>query len=116
MFILLELTGYIPPASLRLTPVLSALHLKTKLFDEVKDFYYNNLSDMKKQILFLAAALISVLMACNSENRSSGSDTTSSDTSMSSMSATAPMQDSTSHDTTSTADTTSQNGTQQPKQ
>jgi len=91
------------------------LRLKTKLFDEVKDFYYNNLSDMKKQILFLAAALISVLMACNSENRSSGSDTTSSDTSMSSMSATDPMQDSTSRDTTST-DTTSQNGTQQSKQ
>jgi hypothetical protein len=100
---------------LRLTPVLSALHLKTKLFDEVKDFYYNNLSDMKKQILFLAAALISVLMACNSENRSSGSDSTSSDTSMSSMSGTDPMQDSTSRDTTST-DTTTQNGNQQPTQ
>lgn len=115
MFLLRDLMGINTPLSLRLTPVLSALHLKTKLFDAVKDFYYNNLSDMKKQILFLAAALISVLMACNSENRSSGSDSTSSDTSMSSMSGTDPMQDSTSRDTSST-DTTTQNGNQQPTQ
>jgi hypothetical protein len=70
---------------------------------------------MKKQILFLAAALLSVLMACNSENRSSGSDSTSGDTSMSSMSGTYPMQDSTSRDTTS-IDTTTQNGNPQPVQ
>lgn len=66
---------------------------------------------MKKQILFLAAALISVLMTCNSEKRSSSSDSTSNDTSMSSMGATDPMQDSTStsSDTTST-DTIMKNG------